>query len=73
MAKNKDKKNVEQPIEQEFDKEVAAPENVVEISEQEQLQNKVSELEARVAELEDLKLRQMAEFDNFRRGTGAWL
>jgi molecular chaperone GrpE len=69
MAKNKDKKNVEQPIEQELDKEVAAPENVVETSEQEQLQNKVSELEARVAELEDLKLRQMAEFDNFRRRT----
>ena len=69
MAKNKDKKNVEQPIEQELDKEVATPENVVETSEQEQLQNKVSELEARVAELEDLKLRQMAEFDNFRRRT----
>ena len=69
MAKNKDKKNVEQPIEQEFEKEVAAPENVVETSEQEQLQNKVTELEARVAELEDLKLRQMAEFDNFRRRT----
>ena len=69
MAKNKDKKNVEQPIEQELDKEVATPENVVETSEQEQLQNKVTELEARVAELEDLKLRQMAEFDNFRRRT----
>ena len=69
MAKNKDKKNVEQPIEQELDKEVATPENVVETSEQEQLQNKVSELETRVAELEDLKLRQMAEFDNFRRRT----
>ena len=69
MAKNKDKKHVEQPIEQEFEKEVATPENVVETSEQEQLQNKVSELEARVAELEDLKLRQMAEFDNFRRRT----
>ena len=69
MAKNKDKKNVEQPIEQELDKEVATPENVVETSEQEQLQNKVTELETRVAELEDLKLRQMAEFDNFRRRT----
>ena len=33
------------------------------------LHAKVAELEARVAELEDLKLRQMAEFDNFRRRT----
>ncbi|MBQ5774325.1 MAG: nucleotide exchange factor GrpE, partial [Paludibacteraceae bacterium] len=40
-----------------------------EVSETEQLQGKVAELEARVAELEDLKLRQMAEFDNFRRRT----
>ena len=69
MAKNKDKKNVEQPMEQELEKEVVAQEDVVETSEQEQLQNRVAELEARVAELEDLKLRQMAEFDNFRRRT----
>ena len=40
-----------------------------EVSETEMLQAKVAELEARVAELEDLKLRQMAEFDNFRRRT----
>lgn len=33
------------------------------------LQAKVDELKARVAELEDLKLRQMAEFDNYRRRT----
>ena len=69
MAKNKDKKNVEQPMEQELEKEVVAQEDVVETSEQEQLQNRVAELDARVAELEDLKLRQMAEFDNFRRRT----
>ncbi|MCQ2341173.1 MAG: nucleotide exchange factor GrpE [Paludibacteraceae bacterium] len=36
---------------------------------QENLEEKVKELEAKVAELEDLKLRQMAEFDNFRRRT----
>ena len=35
----------------------------------ENLEEKVKELEAKVAELEDLKLRQMAEFDNFRRRT----
>ena len=33
------------------------------------LQEKINQLEARVAELEDIKLRQMAEFDNFRRRT----
>lgn len=36
---------------------------------QENLEEKVKELEAKVTELEDLKLRQMAEFDNFRRRT----
>lgn len=34
-----------------------------------QLQKKISELEQKVQEMEDLKLRQMAEFDNFRRRT----
>ncbi len=33
------------------------------------LQAKVKELEARVSELEEMKLRQMAEFDNYRRRT----
>ena len=33
------------------------------------LEAKVEELEAKVAELEEYKLRQMAEFDNFRRRT----
>ena len=81
MTKNKDKKQVEQPIENQVEKEnmetvntgetmteekTSAPQ---EVSETEQLQGKVAELEARVAELEDLKLRQMAEFDNFRRRT----
>ncbi len=32
-------------------------------------EERIAELEARVEELEDLKLRQMAEFDNYRRRT----
>jgi len=38
-------------------------------NEVDELKTKVESLEAKVAELEDLKLRQMAEFDNFRRRT----
>jgi molecular chaperone GrpE len=72
MKKNKDKKNAEQLVDQELENtttttaETAA---VEEKTEAELLQAKITELEARVAELEDLKLRQMAEFDNFRRRT----
>ena len=81
MTKNKDTKNVEQPTENQVEKEVLNSVNngeavnvdeaadTEEVTEVEQLQVKVAELEARVAELEDLKLRQMAEFDNFRRRT----
>lgn len=79
--KNKNKKNVEQPIENQVEKEIVETVNnseavndgeaagAEEVSETDPLQAKVAELEARVAELEDLKLRQMAEFDNFRRRT----
>ena len=79
--KNKNKKNVEQPVENQVENVNVQTENgkvevenaetaqTEEVSETEQLQAKVAELEARVAELEDLKLRQMAEFDNFRRRT----
>ena len=81
MTKNKDKKQVEQPVENQVEKETVETVNNIEavndgeaagaeeVSETDPLQAKVSELEARVAELEDLKLRQMAEFDNFRRRT----
>ena len=81
MTKNKDKKQVEQPVENQQENANVKTENAKvevenaetapteEVSETEQLQAKVAELEARVAELEDLKLRQMAEFDNFRRRT----
>ena len=81
MTKNKDKKQVEQPIENQVEKETVETANntevvnedetsaAEEVTETDPLQAKVAELEARVAELEDLKLRQMAEFDNFRRRT----
>ena len=79
--KNKNKKNVGQPVENQVEKETVETVNngeavngaeaaaAEEVSKTEQLQAKVAELEARVAELEDLKLRQMAEFHNFRRRT----
>ena len=81
MKKNKDKKQVEQPVDNKVKNANVKAENgkvevenvettqAEDVSETEQLQAKVAELEARVAELEDLKLRQMAEFDNFRRRT----
>ena len=81
MKKNKDKKQVEQPVENQqenlnvqaengkMEVENAESAQTEEVSETETLQAKLAELEARVAELEDLKLRQMAEFDNFRRRT----
>ena len=81
MTKNKDKKQVEQPVENQQKNANVQTENAKvevenaetapteEVSETDPLQAKVAELEARVAELEDLKLRQMAEFDNFRRRT----
>ena len=81
MTKNKDKKQVEQPVENQVEKETVETVNnseevkdteaatAEEVAETDPLQAKVAELEARVAELEDLKLRQMAEFDNFRRRT----
>ncbi len=81
MTKNKDKKQVEQPVENQVEKETVETANntavvnedetsaAEEVTEIDPLQAKVAELEARVAELEDLKLRQMAEFDNFRRRT----
>ena len=76
MTKNKDIKKEEQLVDNELEN-VASQETTaeqvaqeeIEASEVDVLQAKVAELEARVVELEDLKLRQMAEFDNFRRRT----
>ena len=76
MTKSKDIKKEAQLVDNELEnvanqettaEQVAQEE--IEASEVDVLQTKVAELEARVAELEDLKLRQMAEFDNFRRRT----
>ena len=61
--------NAAVPAQEGADEQVEQQEEVKELTETEVLQAKVAELEARVAELEDLKLRQMAEFDNFRRRT----
>lgn len=80
MPKNNNNMNIEQLVDNELDnaavpaqegadEQVEQQEEVKELTETEVLQAKVAELEARVAELEDLKLRQMAEFDNFRRRT----
>ena len=57
MAK-KDKKQVEQPIEEQLEGQA-----------QEQQGPTMEELQARIAELEDKNLRMMAEFDNYRRRT----
>ena len=78
MTKNKDTKKKEQLVDNELENVAAQAEETAaeqvaqeekEPTEVEILQNKITDLEARVAELEDLKLRQMAEFDNFRRRT----
>ena len=60
------KENIEQELPQE--------EEQVQEQEQEQVaeptpEEKIAELEAKIAELKDAKLRQIAEFDNYRRRT----
>lgn len=50
------------------------PQQEEQVQEQEQIaeqtpEEKIAELEAKIAELEDAKLRQIAEFDNYRRRT----
>ena len=50
------------------------PNEEEQVQEQEQVadqtpEEKIAELEAKIAELEDAKLRQIAEFDNYRRRT----
>lgn len=55
------KKNIKEPKEAKTTKQ-AEEQNVA-------LQQQVDELQARVNDLEELKLRQMAEFENYRRRT----
>ena len=75
MTKNKDTKKETPLVDKELENaaqqadETTVQQEENEPTEVEVLNVKVAELEARVAELEDLKLRQMAEFDNFRRRT----
>lgn len=69
----------EKDIEQEDLQEKVAEEQTVQepeqsaepsaASEEVNVEDELATLRARVAELEDLKLRQMAEFDNYRRRT----
>ena len=58
MSKKEEK--IEEPIEEKIEKE---PETA------EEQQPSIEELQAKIAELEDAKLRQIAEFDNYRRRT----
>lgn len=58
------KENIEQEL----------PQKEEQVQEQEQVseqtpEEKIAELEAKIADLEDAKLRQIAEFDNYRRRT----
>ena len=63
--------------EKEINDEMSAPEEVLngdatlndEKGEEPTAEEKIAELEAKIAELEDAKLRQIAEFDNYRRRT----
>ena len=58
------KEKIEENLPQE-EEQVQEPEKVAEQTPEE----KIAELEAKIAELEDAKLRQIAEFDNYRRRT----
>ena len=58
------KENIEQELPQE-EEQVQEQEQVSEQTPEE----KIAELEAKIADLEDAKLRQIAEFDNYRRRT----
>lgn len=58
------KENIEQELPQE-EEQVQEQEQVSEQTPEE----KIAELEAKIADLEDARLRQIAEFDNYRRRT----
>jgi len=57
-------------IKEELPQEEVLNETAEQPNEEEQSpEQKIAELEAKIAELEDAKLRQIAEFDNYRRRT----
>ena len=59
------KKHTEEELQQEQEQQ----EQPTELTREQELEAEVAELKQQVEELNDIKLRQMAEFDNFRRRT----
>jgi len=59
------KKHTEEELQQEQEQQ----EQPTELTREQELEAEVNELKQQVEELNDIKLRQMAEFDNFRRRT----
>ena len=59
------KKHTEEELQQEQEQQ----EQPIELTREQELEAEVNELKQQVEELNDIKLRQMAEFDNFRRRT----
>lgn len=61
------KKHTDEELQQE--QEQLQQEQPTELTREQELEAEVAELKQQVEELNDIKLRQMAEFDNFRRRT----
>lgn len=61
------KKHTDEELQQE--QEQLQQEQPTELTREQELEVEVAELKQQVEELNDIKLRQMAEFDNFRRRT----
>ena len=59
------KKHTDEELQQEQEQQ----EQPIELTREQELEAEVNELKQQVEELNDIKLRQMAEFDNFRRRT----
>ena len=59
------KKHTDEELQQEQEQQ----EQPIELTREQELEAEVEELKQQVEELNDIKLRQMAEFDNFRRRT----
>ena len=59
------KKHTDEELQQEQEQQ----EQPIELTREQELEAEVNEMKQQVEELNDIKLRQMAEFDNFRRRT----